>query len=185
MLDNFSVYQSLIEQQGDGPAITGTARTLAINPQAKFTLPAQFFNRIGKKLRVRIHGKISCPVTTPGTARFDLDFGGVVVFDGLGVPLNIVAKTDVAFDAEIELTAQVLGSGGKLMGQGFFGSEAVVGSPLPSVGGSGRIALPYNATPALPATTFDTSVEQVVGLYFKQIVVASMTVLQYELISPN
>jgi hypothetical protein len=186
--DNFSICQSLIEQQGDGPTIAASsARTLAIAPQAVFPLDAQFFNRIGKKLRIHAEGKISCPVTTPGTARFDVDLGGVVVFDGMAVPLNIVAKVDVAFWLDIELTCQIVGSAAKLMGAGKFSSEAVVGSPIPSVGGSGLIHLPYNTVPVQGAS-FNSAVAQVVGLYFKQTVStagSSMTVQQYEVVAPN
>lgn len=183
--DNFTFYQHLVDAGSAGSAITAAARTLALPPPAVFPIPAGFFNRVGKKLRIEAGGIISCVVTTPGTARFDVDAGGTKIFDGLAVPLNIVAKTSVAWRLRIDLTCYAIGTNGNLMGHGEFASEAVIGSPLPSVGGSGVINLPYNSSPAV-GSNFDTTLAQVIGLYFTQTVATgSMTLQQYSLISPN
>jgi len=53
------------------------------------------------------------------------------------------------------------------MGQGYFTSEAVIGSPLPSAGGSGTIILPYNTAPAV-GSGFDSTDAQVVDLHHTQ-----------------
>ena len=175
----------IVTAQLDGPTLTSAAAASCLSPQAIVPIEAGYFAGVGKKLRILAQGKISNAVTTPGTARFDVRFGATVVFDGLAVPLNLVAKANVAWWLEIELTAQIVGAVAQLMGHARFSSEAVVGSPLPSVGGSGLIHLPYNTAPVLGAA-FDSTVAQVVDLFFTQTVATgSLTLQQYELSSPN
>lgn len=176
--------KGLISSQVDGPTLTAAATATCLAAAAKKTLPANFFDTIGQVLIARIFGRISCAVTTPGTARFDLRLGGTVVFDGLAVPLNIVAKANVPFELEIMMTLRAIGAAANFMGAGKFISEAVVGSPLPSVGGSGAILLPYNTAPAVGGN-FDSTAAQQVDMQFTQNVgTGSMTVHQFLLESP-
>ncbi|MBM3940468.1 MAG: hypothetical protein FJ318_06200 [SAR202 cluster bacterium] len=176
----------LITSQVDGPTLTAAAAASCIPPAAKITLPNNFWY-IGRQLRISASGRISNVVTTPGTARFDVRLGAVVAFDGLAVALNVVAKTNVGWWLELLLTCRAIGSGTSttLMGQGKFLSEAVVGSPLPSVGGSGQIVLPVNSAPAV-GTGFDNTSANTLDLFFTQTVATgSLTLHQYTVESLN
>lgn len=180
-----SFQETLVTAQSDGAALTAAAAASLLPSHALFTLPSNFFQSVGKALRIRASGRISCVVTTPGTARFSVRFGATTVFDGLAQPLNTVAKTNVPWDLDLLLTCRAIGSSANLMGQGKWTSEAVVGSPLPSAGGSGVHVLPYNAAPAV-GSNFDSGASQLVDLYFTQTVATgSITLHQYILEALN
>jgi hypothetical protein len=65
----------LVSAQTAGTTLTAAAAATAIPASAKFTLPANFFDTLGKSLSVHATGRISSVITTPGTARFDVRFG--------------------------------------------------------------------------------------------------------------
>lgn len=177
--------ETIIEAQSDGTALTAAARATATPSHARKVLQPNFFRFVGQQARLRATGRISCAVTTPGTARFDLSFGGTVVWDSLAIPLNIVAKSNVHWILDVLLTLRAVGSAANLIGQGEWKSEAVIGSPLPSAGGSGVILLPYNTAPVVGAN-FDSGAQQLADLFFTQTVATgSMTVHQFALTSDN
>lgn len=178
--------ETLINSIVDGPTLTAAAAASAIPTAAKITLPPGFWV-IGRQLRITAHGRISCAVTTPGTARFDVRVGGVIAFDSLALNLNVVAKTNVGFALDLLLTCRAQGNGtsANLIGQGTFQSEAVIGSPLPAVGGSGLVLLPVGSAPAV-GTGFDSTAAQTLDLFFTQTVATgSLTVHQYKVESLN
>lgn len=178
--------ETLVTAQVDGPALTAAARASCLPAAAKIVLPPGFFS-IGKRIIVEAAGRISCVVTTPGTARFDFSLGGTIVMDSLAMNLNIVAKTNVNWLLRLEATCRAIGSTGNLMWQGKFESEAVIGSPLPTVGGSGMLTLPYNTAPAVGAN-FDTTVAagHQIDLSFTQTVATgSLTLHQFAVIAAN
>jgi hypothetical protein len=174
----------------DGPTLTAAAAASCIPTASRLTLPNGYFSRIGQQLLIRASGRISCVVTTPGTARFDVRMGTtgtIVVFDGLAVPLNVNAKTSVGWWLEILLTLRAVGSGtsANFMGQGHFQSEAVIGSPAASSGGNGIMMLPFNTAPAV-GTGFDSTAANVIDMFFTQTVATgSLTVHQYHVSSLN
>lgn len=181
-MSNNSWNQTIITQQGAGAAITAAAATSMLLGQSKFTFPANLL-KVGDELTVRAKGIISCVVTTPGTARFDLRFGSVVVFDTGALNLNVVAKTNVPWSLDVDLIVRSIGSGttAQLWGQGTFSSEAVVGSPLPTVGGNGILNVPVSAL-AL-STGFDSTTSFAIDSFFTQTVATgSMTLEQFRLI---
>jgi hypothetical protein len=179
-------WKALFTTQASGTALTAAAAASMLPAQAAlWTLPAGFLDAPGKQLLLEAEGKISCAVTTPGTARFDLRFGGTVVFDTLAINLNIVAKANVHWLLRVKLTVQVVGSSAVLMPGGVWISEAVIGSPLPTVGGSGVVTVPYNTAPVSGAT-FASNAAQTVDAYFTQTVATgSMTCTQFGLYSPT
>lgn len=184
-------WETLVSAQGDGTALTAAAAASCIPAAAKFGLPANFFKWVGQQLIIEATGRISNVVTTPGTARYDVRFGagGTVVADSLAMPLNIVAKTNVNWLLRLLLTCRAIGASGNLLCQGEWKSEAVIGSPLPAVGGSGLLTLPYHSNDGVGAAVganFDSTAAQIVDLFFTQTVATgSMTLHQYQLISPN
>lgn len=167
--------ETLLSHRGDGTALTAAAAASLLQgataTRAKYTFPANFFE-VNRKIKICASGRISCAVTTPGTARFDVRLGGTVVFDSLAINLNVVAKTNVHWNLELNLYCQSAGDGTTATlfpGACVFTSEAVVGSPLPTVGGSGSVNLPYNTAPAVGAG-FNSTVSQQFDLFFTQTV---------------
>lgn len=152
--------------QVDGAALTNTVTATSILIAAcKPQLYAGFW-WVGKKIRVVANGRISTVVTTPGTLTLDLRLGPadpptIIAANGGAMALNIVAKVNVPWSMEWDLTCRAIGNGtlANLMHQGNWVSEAVIGSPLPTVGGAGVLMLP-NAAPAV-----GTGFSSVVGLF--------------------
>jgi len=83
--------EMLIEQQIDGTAKAAAAAASILPAASVKTLPANFFDRIGKKLIVRASGRISTVITTPGTTLFDVRMTGTVVFTSLAILNDTVA----------------------------------------------------------------------------------------------
>lgn len=154
----------LIAAQGDGSALTNSTTATSILPgQAKYTLPANFIDAIGKVFRVRAHGRISTVVTTPGTLTLDVRFGAVIVANGGAMTLSTSAKTNVAWELDWLLTARSIGAStsATLMHQGRFTSEAAGATTV--AGEAKCIMLPQSA-PAV-GTGFDSTAASVVDLF--------------------
>lgn len=165
----------------DGPALTAAAAASCVPTYIPTTLPAGYW-QIGRMWRLKATGRISCAVTTPGTARYDLRLGGIVVFDTLAIPLNIVAKTNVRWDLEVILTCRAVGSGtsANLFGSGYWLSEANILTALPATGpGPGGCLVPFNAAPVVGAG-FNSQSALTLDFFFTQTVATgSMTVHQF------
>lgn len=177
--------ETLVTANSDGPTLTAAAAATCLPTHALYTIAPNFWQP-GKMMRVMAAGRISCVVTTPGTARFDLRMGGAVIFDTGALNLNTVAKTNVPWWLDIVLTCRAIGSGtsANFMGQGVFQSEAVVGSPLPTAGGNGSLLCPVGA-PAVGGG-FNSTVSQLLDMFFTQTVATgSMTLHQYKVVALN
>lgn len=181
-----SFVETLITAQVDGtPNTAGTAASM-LPAAAKFTLPENFFNVIGKQLLIKASGRISSVITTPGTARYDVRFGATVVFDGLAILLDTVAAhATVGWYLEILLTCRAIGTSGNLWGQGLWTCEDILGVPATAPKGVLSAILPWNSTPAVGAN-FDTTASQQVDMFFANTVgTGSHTAHAYSLISTN
>ena len=179
--------ETLMTAQTSGVAVTAAAATTLLPPHALFPLPGQFFDTIGKKIQVKASGRLSTVITTPGNLRFDIRFGGTIVFDSLAIALTTgAAYTNVGWWIDIELTCQIVGAAAQLFGQGIFSSPNVLGGANVAMPIGGVVAqLPWNTAPAL-GTAFDARVSQQVDFFFTQTVATGSCQLhQYELISKN
>ncbi|KKM27840.1 hypothetical protein LCGC14_1570670 [marine sediment metagenome] len=178
--------ETLITSQGDGATITAAAATSMLPAAAVYTLPANFFDVIGKQVMIKASGRITSVITTPGTARYDVRLGGGVVFDGLATLLDTVAgHTTVAWDLEILLTCRVIGATANLFGIGKWASEDLLGVPATAPKGVLTAMLPWDTTPAV-GSNFDSTTSQTVDVQFTQTAATgSMTCHQYSLISMN
>jgi hypothetical protein len=156
--------ETLISAQTDGTAVTGTSVGSLLPGQAKFTIPANYLDYVGKKLRIRAAGRISNIVTTPGTLTLDVRFGSVTVATSQAMQLNAVAKTNVTWVLDWAFDIRVVGASAQLMHTGVWQSESVVGSGTGAAGstGPGQFLIPATA-PAL-GTAFDSTVAQVVDM---------------------
>lgn len=180
---NPSSYVPLVIGSADGPTLTAAAAASCIPVTSRLILPNNYWV-VGKQWRVKLAGRISCVVTTPGTARFDFRTGSagtIISFDTGALNLNVVAKTTVPWQLDVDLTCRSVGNaaGTTLFGIGRFTSEAVVGAPLPSAGGNGVLMCPVGA-PAV-GTGFDNMAANAVDWFFTQTVATgSLIVHQYE-----
>jgi len=157
--------ETLITSQIAGTAVVlGTPGTSLLPPAAVYTLPANFFS-IGKTLRLNVWGQVSNRITGPDTLTFNVRFGAIQVAASQALAINIVAKTNVSFHLEWVLTCRSIGNStlATVMHQGKFESESVIGSPLPSAGGSGVLLIP--ASGPVVGTGFDSTVAMAVDLF--------------------
>jgi len=171
----YSYQETLMMHRGDGTALTAAATASLLQgataTRAKYTFPANFFE-VNKAIHIVATGRISCVVTTPGTARFDVRLGGTVVWDSLAMNLNIVAKTNVHWILDTTLVCQAAGDSTTATlfpGACTFTSEAVIASAVPTAGGSGTLLLPYNTAPVVGAG-FNSTASQAFDLQFTQTV---------------
>jgi hypothetical protein len=175
----------------DGPTLTAAAAATCIPVTSKFTFPPNSIV-VGTMLHVFAAGRISCVVTTPGTARFDLRLNNLVFFDTGAINLNTTAKTTVPFVLDIRVTCRAVGPVGtaSFMGVARLFSEAIIGSPASTAGGSGVIQSSVSGGPgSAPVVNIltDTTVSNPLDCFFTQTVATgSMTVHQFiaESVSP-
>ena len=138
----------------DGAALTNTVTATSIlNVNERWQKPNNFADKLGKRFWGIVHGRMSTVITTPGTLTLDFMIGAIAAFSTGAVSLNIVSKVNVPWVWEFYLEYAVLGSAAALQGWSRLTSEAIIGSPLPTVGGNGVLLLP-SGTPA-NGTAFD------------------------------
>src|SRR5438445_5375240 len=132
-------WETLAATVGDGTALTAAARASLLqgaNGKTGLYTLAPNKLRVGDVLWLRASGRISCAVTTPGTARFDLSagVGGTAFMDTLAINLNIVAKTNVPWILDMEGIVRAIGNAANMFWQGFWLSEAALNVAVPSTG---------------------------------------------------
>lgn len=178
-------WETLATLNADGTALTAAARASltqgAAATGARYTMPGGKL-RIGDQLHIRAMGRISCVITTPGTARYDLSFAGTANFDTLAMPLNVVAKTNVMWNLDVLGTVRAIGTTANIFWGGWWLSEASILTALPATGpGPGGQNVPYNTAPVIGAN-FDSTISQLIDLQFTQTVATgSCTLHQYQL----
>lgn len=164
----------------DGPTLTAAAAATCLPATCKFTFPPNAF-AVGSSMRIHASGRISNAVTTPGTARLDVRMGATgttVVYDTGALTLNQVVKANLPWIFNGWLTCRAVGATGNFWGVGDFQTESVVGSPLPTVGGSGSLIVPTGVTAV--GANVDLTVANVFDFFFTQTVTTgSFTVHQF------
>jgi hypothetical protein len=180
--------ETLVIGTTDGPTLTAAARASCIPVANRIVLPNLYFY-VGKALRVFVGGRISCAVTTPGTARFDICLGSAgttIVFDTGAINLNVVAKTTVPFYLDVMLVCRAVGTGTTttFFPMATFQSEAIVGSPLPTAGGNSGLCVPVGA-PAVGAGTDNTAACALDVFFTQTVATGSMTVHNYRVDALN
>lgn len=144
-----------------------TAVTLATTAKALYTpsnfpvLGGQYFGRIGKKLRIRIAGRITTGIT-PGNGSFNVYYGtgadanGVILMTGTPVAL-IASQTNLSWRAELFVHSRSLGSTGTLFctGNATFNTAVMA---------SGTMLLPASAPAASAAC--DLTAALIVSIQF-------------------
>lgn len=151
----------------DGPTLTAAASATMLPVTAKFTFPPNAFVQ-PSGLWIVASGRISNAVTTPGTARIDVRLGGTVIYDTGALTLNQVVKTTLPWFFHCQITCRAIGAAGNFMGLGTFEAESIVGSPLPTVGGSGGLVTPTGVTAV--GSNVDLTVANAFDMNFTQTV---------------
>lgn len=152
----------------DGPTLTAAAAATCLPVTAKYTFAPNSLVQ-GSVIRIDAQGRISNVVTTPGTARLDVRLGGTIIYDTGALTLNQVVKTTLPWSFNVTLVCRAVGASGNFFGLGRFKAESIVGSPLPTVGGSGDLMVPTGVTAVggavdlTVANTFDLFFTQTVG----------------------
>lgn len=105
-----------------GQVTLSAAAKALYTPSAFPVLGGQYFSRIGKKLRIRLFGKITT-AATPGNGSFAIYYGngtdanGVLLASSTPVALT-AAQANLSWTAEIFVHARSLGSTGTLFCDG-------------------------------------------------------------------
>lgn len=137
----------------DGPTKTDGAAASIIPTCAAYTLPAGFL-RPRQNLRLRMYGALTQAVTTPGTQRFQVVIGGVVVWDSGIIALNtIIARTSLPWFLAVDFTVRAVGTGTSttLLGVGTFKYGGLLGGNDVAAAAQAVIQVPVNAAPAVGA----------------------------------
>lgn len=155
---------------GTALASSSTQTSLMVGNTGEMgTLPAKYFERIGKAIKVRATGRVTTADTSPGTLNLYVRFGSIDVWDSGAMTLNATAaKTNVPWVLELELVCRSIGSGtsATLIGAGLFTSEVIIASAAPTAGGAPSHVLPYNTAPAV-GSGFDSSASQLIDFQAK------------------
>jgi hypothetical protein len=103
----------------DITAVTLSTTAKALYPASNFpVLGGQYFARIGKKLRIRLFGRMTTALT-PGNGSFNVYYGtgadanGVLLMTGTPVALS-ASQTNLSWAAEIFVHCRSIGSTGTL-----------------------------------------------------------------------
>lgn len=155
--------ERILEIYEDGAALaSSTTQTSLLPASAKDATLGAGRLRIGAVLAFEFSGRISTVVTTPGTLSLAFRLTSTDVFASAGIPLNVVAQTNVHWCLKGELIVRAVGltTVTTFFPKGCqFISRAVVGSSAAGTAGVGMELLPYNTAPAV-GTGIDFSVSQ-------------------------
>ena len=173
----------------DGPTLTAAGHASCVPTRCPLTLPPGYWTE-GKRWRLSLRGHITTSIldargtlnASPGTARFDLRLGGIVVWDSGAIALNTSGAYTAqpwALDVEIGCRSIGVGSAATLLGVGAWTCADMAGASLTPPAAGGAIVVPVNAAPAVGAG-FNSFAALDVDVHFSQSVsTGSLTVVQY------
>lgn len=123
----------------DITAVTLSSTDKALYPPSNFpVLGGQYFARPGKKIRIRLFGRMTTAVT-PGNLTIDVYYGdgtdanGVLLASSAAVALT-ASQTNLSWECDVEVHCRTTGSTGTLFATGMFNANvAVLASTLQPV----------------------------------------------------
>jgi hypothetical protein len=149
--------------QSNGTALnTSTSATSILPAQAKFTLPANYLDYVGKGLRIRAAGQMSNIVTTPGTLNLAVKFGATTIAQSPSWQLVTTAKTNVTWILDIALHVRAVGATANILTIGNITGESFQNG-AGNTNDTGTQQWPLSA-PAV-GSNFDSTVAQQVDLF--------------------
>jgi hypothetical protein len=161
------------------PAVTADETTITLSATNKALIPAarynllgtQFFNRIGRKLRIRAFGKITTG-TTPGNLTVALLFGTGADANGTSLCATaavalIASQTNISWEFEAYVHCRTVGSAGGLFATGrFVAGPAVIATtaapmflPASAAAVVGSLDLTGTSIPSLQALRSGSTAE--------------------------
>jgi hypothetical protein len=169
----------------DQAAVTLATTDKAIyTPSAFPVLGGQYWARVGKKMRIRLFGKITT-VLTPGNGQFDVYYGdgtdanGTLLASSAAFALT-ASQTNLSWWADVYVHARSLGSAGTLFCDGLAHfNNAVVASTLQP------ILIPASA--AVVSGACDLTAAKIISVQFKRSgsTAETMTVQDLEVTAVN
>jgi hypothetical protein len=115
----------------DITGVTLAATAKAIYPASNFpVLGGQYFSRIGKKMRIRLFGRMTT-VLTPGNGSWDIYYGtgadanGVILASSAALALT-ASQTNLSWWLEVFVHCRSIGSVGTLFCTGRWGANVAV-----------------------------------------------------------
>lgn len=172
-------WEEMVYAQGAGSALTAAAEAKLVGD---VTIPAGYMTA-GRILRLRLAGKASNVVTTPGTIQFRVRWGGLtgtVLMDSTALTQNVAAQTDKTWMIDLEI---------RCVSDGATGSFLTVGL---AVRGNKAIAAVSDAAPdvlppaSLAAVTVDTTVATALSVTAQpSLTTASIQAMLYSVTSRN
>jgi hypothetical protein len=114
----------------DETAITLSTTHKALMPTSRYNLGTQFFNKPGRKLRIRLFGKMTTGAT-PGNLTMAILFGtnadanGVSVCTSAAVAL-IASQTNISWEATFYIHCRSIGPTGTLFGTGWLEANPAI-----------------------------------------------------------
>lgn len=170
----------------DIAAVTLATTDKALYPASNFpVLGGQYFARVGKKLRIRLFGKMTTALT-PGNGVFDVYYGtgadanGVLLASSLSTTALIASKTNLSWWAEVFVHCRSTGSAGTLFctGKADFNVGLVASTAQP-------VLIPDSA--AVVSGSCDLTAALIISVQFKRSgsTVETMAVQDMEVVAMN
>jgi hypothetical protein len=157
--------ETLVTAQVAGPTLSSFTTAATILPaQAIYTLPANYFDKIGKMMRMKAWGQISS--FTSGTFTFNASMGTLAAPISVWTPgaiTTVVSLTNQTWELQVDMVVRSVGSGtaATILGVGRITSSILTGST------SAAQALSWLLPVTAPAvgSGFDSTITNVVNLF--------------------
>jgi hypothetical protein len=157
--------ETLVTAQVAGPTLSSFTTAATILPsQAIYTLPANYFDKIGKMLKMKAWGQMSS--FTSGTFTFSATMGTLaspITVWAPGAITTVVSLTNQTWELEVDMVVRSVGSGtaATILGVGRITSSILTG------GTTGAQAMSWLLPSTAPAvgTGFDSTITNVVNLF--------------------
>ena len=174
-----SFYEVLTVSQIPSATVGSTTSTTSILPyQGRFTLPAGFFDVIGKAIRIKAIGQITTTSVAPGTLTWSVAFGTVAspiyVFTSQAVTMTTVAS-NLTYDLELNMICRSVATTNAT------GAFMLTGGRLLTAAASTNIVQLLPASSPTTGTGFDSTITNVVDLQVAWSLAAAQntTITQY------
>lgn len=119
----FNIFARDPLSEADISAVTLAATYKALYPAANFpVLDTNYFSRVGKRMRIRVFGKITT-AATPGNGQMALYYGSGADVDGVKLVESaaqtlIASQTNLTWEAEFDVHVRSIGATGTLFARG-------------------------------------------------------------------
>lgn len=139
-------YHETLDPAGGGAdeaAITLAATYKALVIASRYNLGPQYFNKVGRKLWIRMFGKITT-VLTPGNGQLGILFGTGADANGVNLAQSsafalTASQTNMSWWCDLWVTCRSTGPTGTLFAQGFFRVNEAVNTATQQIPASGAV----------------------------------------------